>query len=540
MSFQKTKRTGKSVLRYMRPNILLLFSDQHKASVLGCEGHPDVATPHLDALARDGTRFSRAYCQDAICVPSRCSMLTGLYPRSFGSMDFRHMAGNHNDLAPYFAPTLWESDPMQKIFQDAGYATAAFGKRHLYEPCDTGWDTTASHLPDESPSDDYLGWIQGRGLSREAAEDWAAELGQGLDGTLIDGKTDQFAPLATRASRLPDDATMEAFTASRTRQFLRERSKDSQPFFCWSSFYRPHQPYTPLPRYWDRHDRTRWGRGTNAGDALFMPGTLREDPAKLPPFLRGWFHGRNRVWCLDQARQDEQLYRNYISAYYALVEEIDHHVGAILSDLDALGMAENTIVLVASDHGDFVGSHGMVEKCSAGHNVYEDTLRVPLIVRWPGKVREGAVRADLTELVDLYPTLIDLCQLPAPRQSLDGRSLARTLCNGEPVGRSYCVSENWAQATVITERFKLGHWKAPDDAGIHFDFREFGDMLFDLERDPGETRNIFSTVPEVLRVELMHLLAEWEEKHPLRRPTMPPGLRELLESILRGWTANPL
>lgn len=519
-----------------RPNVLLLFSDQHKASVMG--DHPDVATPHLDRLAAGGTQFSRAYCQDAVCVPSRCSLFSGLYPRTFGSFDFRHMKGCYNDLSPYYAPMLDGAAPIQQVFQQQGYATAAFGKRHMHEPCDRGWDVSASHLPDESPDDNYSLWVKGLGYGDEAARDWAAELGQGLDGTLIDGKKDQFALLATRESRLPAHATMEAFTAMRTRQFLEERSRDQQPFFCYSSFYRPHQPYTPLKKFWDRHDRSRWGKGTNAGDAIRMPSTLREDTALLPPMMRSWFDGKNRVWRLDLARENEQLYRDYVSAYYALVEEIDSHVGAILGDLADLGLADDTIVVYASDHGDFVGSHGMVEKCAGGHNVFEDTLRVPMIFRWPGQIRGNAVCEDLAELVDIYPSLLRLCGVSSPPQTLDGKSLADTLRQGTRIDREFCVSENWSQATVITKRYKLGHWRNPFDPAIHFDFRGFGDMLFDREEDPDETNNIFRLAPASLRSKLAGMLESWDGEHPFNPPAMPDKLRPMLEATFAACTKD--
>lgn len=517
-----------------RPNVLFLFSDQHKASVMGVENHPDVATPHLDQLAAGGTRFSRAYCQDGICVPSRCSLFSGLYPRTFGGFDFRSMDGFYNELAPYYSPVLDEASPIQENFQRQGYTTAAFGKRHLYEPCDRGWDALASHLPEESPDDNYSRWVNDLGFADAEARDWAAELGQGRDGTLINGKKDQFALMATRESRLPDHATMEAFTAMRTRRFLGERSRDRVPFFCFSSFYRPHQPYTPLKTFWDRHDRSRWGRGTNSGDAIQMPASLRGDPDGLPPLLKTWFEGRNRVFRLDLARQDEQLYRDFVSAYYALVEEIDSHIGSILGDLEDLGLADDTIVVYASDHGDFAGSHGMVEKCARGHNVYEDTLRVPLIFRWPGRIRENVVCGDLAELVDVYPTLLQLCGLSAPPQNLEGKSLADTLREGRGIDREFSVSENWVQATVITKRYKLGHWRKPADPSIHLDFRDCGDMLFDLQADPGETRNIFQNAPAAVRTRLAAHLDAWDAAHPLN----PPGVSNELRKQLEAHVAN--
>ena len=484
-----------------RPNVLFLFSDQHKASVMGYENHLDVSTPHLDQLALEGMHFRRAYCQDAICGPSRCSLFSGLYPRTLQCFD-------NSDKTPEMENVV----SMQKAFQDAGYVTAAFGKRHLAKACDDGWSVTASHSWGENPDDNYVKWINEKGYAEEFALDWAAEFGKTPRGSAVGEEEIPFALLATRQSALPDDMTMEAFTKTQTNTFLEERAKDEQPFFCWASFYRPHQPYTPLKKYWDRHDRSRWGSGTNNGDAISQPESLHQDVSELPPMLLSQFAGKNRVWRLDKAREDEQLYRDYISAYYALVEEIDACIGEVLSQLEQLGLAENTIVIYSADHGDFVGAHGMVEKCAQGHNVFEDTLRVPLIFKWPGHIASGVENRDLTELVDIYPTLLDFCDVTPPDQkhSLQGQSLVRTLTGNGVVQRDFTVSENWSQSTLITDRYKLGVWQEPAD-GRHRDFREFGHMLFDLENDPGEIENIYEQKVDI-RASLERQLMEWQRK----------------------------
>ena len=467
-----------------RPNVVFLFSDQHNADFLGCEGHPDVATPNLDRLGNEGTSLSRAYCQDAICAPSRCSLFSGLYPRTLGLLDNG-------------APTrvAREAVSLPSAFRNAGYRTAAFGKRHLSGGCDEGWDIAQSHMFAESPGEDYVSWIEAQGLGMAFASDWSAEFGCGPKGGAWHDTELPFAILGTRESHLPDDKTAEAFTAQRTVEFLRECAQTGEPFFCFSSFYRPHQPYTPLASYWSRHDRSRWGNGTNRGDAISRPETLAEPYESLPPLLRSQFEGENRVWRQDLARADEQYYRDYVSAYCALVEEIDVHVGTIVAELAALGMQDNTILVYTSDHGDFVGAHGMVEKCAMGHNVYEDTLRVPLMFRVPDGATQQR-RDELVELVDLYPTLLDLCSVDRPDTEfgLQGRSLASALAGG-PVDspRECIVTENWTQATVVTDRHKLGVWIDPGP-GYGADYRgQMSDLLFDREEDPYELHNLIHT-----------------------------------------------
>jgi arylsulfatase A-like enzyme len=195
---------------------------------------------------------------------------------------------------------------------------------------------------------------------------------------------------------------------------------------------------------------------------------------------------------------------------------VDHHIGRIMEALRGEGMAGDTIVLYAADHGDFVAGHGMIEKCALGHNVYEDTLRVPLIFSRPGQIREGQVCSGLAELVDLYPTLLDLAGLPRPSgYELAGRSLKSTLEKGAPTGRRAAISENWSQLTVITDRYKLGRWIEPPNA--KYDYRRHGDQLFDLVKDPLEVDSLFKDPGAgEIRAGLEKTANEWSARTPAR------------------------
>lgn len=480
-----------------QPNVLFLFPDQHRADVVGFEGHPDLETPSLDRLASDGTRFERAYCQDAVCEPSRCSLFSGLYPRTLGCL------GNDDR-----SRVMEEVVSLQASFRANGYATGAFGKRHLRLRCDEGWSHARGYGRDESDPC-YFDLIKEQGYGDEFARDWAAEWGPDQPGE--DNKPSA-APLSAQATRLPEGMTMEAYTRRESISFIREQVKAKRPFFCWSSFYRPHQPYTPLRRYYDRFDRSHWGLGARAGDGIAKPPAFDQPAQELPPVLRLRRGQREKPWCLQTAHEDERIFRDAIAAYYACIAEIDEHVGSILDELERLGILEDTIVIYTSDHGEFAGGHGMMEKMATGHNVYEDTLRVPLIVSWPGRIRMGQASSDLVELVDLYPTLLELCRFARPDSaySLAGRSLAAHLCEGVPVGRRYAISENWSQVSVISDRYKLGHWLDPC-IDPDSDFRSYGDMLFDREDGLHETRNRFADSGyELIVAELMAMYREWE------------------------------
>jgi arylsulfatase len=463
-----------------KPNVIILFSDQHHKNVMGYEGHPDVITPHLDKFASQSVIFERAYCTVGISAPSRTSLMTGLYPRTIGLLSNSERTSVMND-----AVTL------ATVFQKNNYRTYAFGKRHLYGGSDAGWDVHQGHLCDETPGNSYTEWVERNGYGKEFAMDWAAEFSKGTPCSQFANQKLPIADLGTRLSALPENMTMEAFTTQLTIKMIREHAKSKEPFFCWSTFYRPHQPYTPLKKYMDMYDFSNWGNGRINGSSIQKPASLYEPKENLPPMLQGIRNGENKVWNVNKAFENEQIWRYHIAAYYALVTEIDHCIGEILKALDESGIADETIVIYTSDHGDFVGNHGMVEKAAMGQNVYEDILNVPLIIRIPGNKQNGKRVAELVSLVDIYPTLVELLglEMPKVKHPVQGLSLANTITKGKTVKRKYVVSESWSQATVITKDFKLGMMIDPTEAMRKFDFRSFGDQFFVRKTDSLEVKN---------------------------------------------------
>ena len=463
-----------------KPNVIFLFSDQHAARAVGYEGNADAITPHLDRMAKEGVAYGRAYCQNAISVPSRNSLFTGLYPRKIGSLD------NSRPETSVMKAVI----PIQETFRCNGYSTYAFGKRHLSGKADEGWTLHRSHIASESPQDNYVSWVAAKGYSEVFGKDWAAEFGRFPSGNALANTPYPTAQMGTRISELPEKLTMEAYSALNTIEVIKEHGQTGTPFFCFTSFYRPHQPYTPLPIYMNCYNITNWGKGTVNNDGIVMPKTLRQPAQQLPPMLAALRNNESSIWCLGTAAKDEQLYRNYIGAYYALVQEIDYWVGEIFRALEENGLAENTIVIYSSDHGDFVGAHGMIEKAALGHNIYEETLRVPLIFWWSGHLKSGYRKEGIVELLDIYPTLVELTGIALPELvfPLQGLSLKNNLMKGESVKRTYSVSENWSQATIITQNEKLGIWIDP--APVTRDFRAFGNMLFNRVADPDEVNNL--------------------------------------------------
>ena len=460
-----------------KPNVLILFSDQHNKNVLGYEGHPDVITPNLDKLSKEAFLFDRAYCATGICAPSRSALLTGIYPRTLGILS--------NDEN---TQVMKDVKSMATILKNNGYSTYAFGKRHTKSAIDEGWDVKKSHLCEES-EDNYVTWVDSLGYGAQFANDWAAEFGKPPRCSHEIGDI-HTADLGTRISELPEGYTMEAYTAKNTIEVIKKHKDSNTPFFCWATFYRPHQPYTPLKKYMDMYDVSSWGEGTKLGSSIKQPASFYQDIESLPPFLQNQKNGGNKVWNMDKAAKDEQLWRNYIGAYYALVTEVDHYIGEIINELEKSGLKEETIIIYTTDHGDFVGNHGMVEKAAMGHNVYEDILNIPLIIKYPGK-NKGKKIYELVSQVDILPTILDILNIEEPKlkHDIQGKSLHALMQNGESLNRDYIVSESWSQAAIITKDYKLGKMLDPTNFRKNFDYRTFGDMFFNTKEDSLEIVN---------------------------------------------------
>lgn len=484
-----------------RPNVLLLFSDQHHAGAMGCAGHPIVKTPTIDRLAANGIHFNRAYCQDGICVPSRTSMMTGLYPRTTGCLD-----NPNNPVEPGRYIML------QKLFKLNGYSTGCFGKRHLPKnEMALDWDCSATTInPKLDPSDEnYHDWLKENGLYEKYLK--AA------------GKAIMDSNLFCRISELKAEQRDAAYTAEKTVAFLKKCKANNESFFCWASFHGPHHPYTPPKKWADMYNPVE----------MKLPPNVDEPIKNLPHELQGWRKNKKTPWNLGTAAENKDLYRTYLAYYYSQVTEVDHYMGVIIEQLNQMGLAQDTIIIYASDHGDFTAHHGMTEKCALGHNVYEDTLRVPLIISWPARLAKDVVCDSLVELLDLYPTLIDLLNLktPARMQNLAGISLKPALTNGMSLPRKYAFSENWSQLTVIGKRYKLGTWIDPGPLpkySTRDNRKRCRDMLFDLQDDPLETLNQIDNpkLTEVRR-ELHNAMQQWIAKTPAT------GRDKLVQSQLR-------
>ncbi len=420
--------------RTKRANLLFLCSDQHQAAASGCYGHHQALTPHIDEIAREGVRFDSAYCQSPVCVPSRGSIVTGNYPS-------RHGAKILQDPLPSDARTV------AHLFADHGYSTAAIGKMHFVdESRQHGFShriNNATHLAR---------------LTREEARAFSRDQGEG-------GGT------SGRPSSMPERLFRDTFYAEEAVRFL--RGHRDQPFCLWASFFMPHTPLVPHRKYWDAYG-----------------GTAIELPERSADALETGFHGhlvraKERGW---YQQTDDQL-RDAIRGYYGNLSQMDANVGRVVDTLRELGLDESTVVVYTSDHGEMAGAHRMWTK----HNMYEQSVRVPLVIRTPDRLGAGSAREHIVEQVDLLPTLAELCGLDVP-STIDGQSFAASVRGDRHTPREFAYSEYYFCRRVFTadnrfvgkppiimvrtDRWKLNYlsWERSE--------------LFDIQNDPGEFRNV--------------------------------------------------
>ena len=454
-----------------RPNLLVLMADDHAAYTLGVDGDRMGATPRLDQLARQGTYFARTFCVAPLCTPSRQSFLTGKYPHAVG------VTALDTPLDPRLLT-------MAAWLRSHGYATAAVGKMHFNNQDHHGFqqlvDTPAwqRHLRKHPPAD-LAHRVPWRPLQDPAAV-WL-NAGRHPSG-LIESD---------------EEATFLVDTACNYLHNHRD-----QPFFLTLSLHEPHAPFV-YPREW--HGRYHPAQfPVRAG----TPDDLANQPAIFSTLT-------------DDQKQGIQ------AAYYTSLAYADSQLGRVLDALEAEGLAENTLVVYWSDNGYMLGQHGRFEK----HVMFEEAVRVPLIVRWPGKLPPGRRVDRLLETIDVFPTLMTLLGLPIP-ETVQGRDLS-PLFRGEPEapGRTDVFSEYLSNEEVMirTERYKLVVC-----AGLHQRMDGYGTgrppagpsvRLYDLLKDPGETTDLSRDPEQKERVQAMlrTLIERFRTTWPKNR-RQPPAI----------------
>lgn len=474
-----------------RPNVLFICVDDLKP-LLGCYGEKGIRTPHIDRLAARGVVMDRAYCNQAVCAPSRNALLTGVRPTRAGIYDlgtnFRFAHSNAVTLPQYFMRHGYRAEALGKLFH------VGHGNREDA----ASW--SVPHWPANSIA--YVlprsGAGAAGGLTREEAlfANARADIGKLPRGA------------AYESADVPDDAYPDGKIATEAIARLRAaRAKPAEPFFLALGFLKPHLPFCAPKKYWDLYDR-----------ASFPLPALRSAPAGAPSYApTSWGELRQYQDMPTSGPVSDEQARTLIHGYHASVSFMDAQLGRVLDELDRLGLADNTIILLWGDHGWHLGDHGWWCK----HSNYEQANRIPLLIAAPGVTPAGkrASKA-LVESVDVYPTLVELAGLPAAEvpQELDGRSFAAVLRDPARAGEDHAFHVyprgGRLGRAVRTSRYRLVEWKAPGGAAETAEFE-----LYDYEQDPQETRNLAAEQPGLVRA-LRVLLATLPEAKPqiARRP----------------------
>ncbi len=450
-----------------RPNLLFIFSDQHARPVAGFSGDRLGVTPNLDRLATQGVVFDNAYCPSPICVPSRMSMLTTRHP-------YAQDCWTNDDFLASDRPT------MAHALGAAGYRPALVGRLHALGP-DQLHGYVEREVGDHSPN-----WIgiprHDMGVLTNTNEPERVSLDRAGPGRSV--------------YELKDRDVGAAAVQWLERAAARRRSGDTAPFALTVGLMLPHAPYVAAPA-----DYARFAGRVG-------PARVKR-PDKDHPWI-GWWRDNRRL--LDVPESDAIRAR---TAYYALTWRMDALIGSILQTLEATGLDRNTLIVYASDHGDHIGERGLWWK----HTFYDEAVKVPMILSWPGRLPQGERRQQVVNLVDLTATMLEALGAPALPNG-QGRSFldvarSRSARWVDETYAEYCTDEvpPWTGGMAVRQRMiRCGRWKLVYYHG-------YPPQLFDLDSDPDESRDLAGdpAQAEIRETLLGRVLADWDPEEIDRR-----------------------
>ncbi len=459
-----------------QPNVLLILVDDLKPT-LGCYGDATAKTPNIDRLAARGMRFDLAYCNQAVCAPSRFTLMLGSHSTSTGlyglGSHLRKLVPDAVTMPQFFAKHGWRTESLGKVFH-IGHGNEgdpeSFSMPHFK-------DKVIEYLDPAS--------TDGGKLTREEA-------------LFTNQKLDQIKSLprgaAFESPVAKEDDYADGRIAAETMKRLQNAKK---PFFIAAGFVRPHLPFSAPKKYWDMHDPAK----------LPMP-QFEEHPAGSPKVAQkrgGEIAAYKPVPEGPDPKFSPELKRQLIHGYYASTSFVDAQIGKVIDELDRLDLTEDTIIVLWGDHGFHLGDLGIWTK----HTNYEQANRIPLLFIAPGVAKPGSSTRQLAESVDVFPTLAELAGLPAPAgpQPMDGVSLVPVLKDPQARVRDHAFHaypKTKIGRAIRTERYRLVEWKKP---GAPAESAEL--ELYDYEIDPLETKNLAAQQPDVVK-QLRAMLS----KHP--------------------------
>ncbi len=521
-----------------RPNFLFIITDQHRADHLGCYGNEIVQTPHIDSLASNGTRFEKFYVANPLCMPNRASLMTGRMPSLHG-------------VRCNGTPLSERSRTYVQRLKEEGYRTALIGKSHLQNM--TGktpmWSPSSNDFSfDENgaPVQAYDWGLHGDAYENENPKNWLDDKHQvmtpfyGFDEVkLCSGHSDEVGgdyerwlleqredgnelrgeenaqpdnrittPQGWR-TKLPEELYPTTYIGEQCLDYLKNHTAvgGDQPFFLQASFPDPHHPFTPPGKYWDMYDPadmptpSSLGQG-NSSMELFLRDQLEKDEA-------------NRKTQMPYAVNEREA-REAMALTFGMITMIDDQIGRLLAGLEEMGLAENTVVIFTSDHGDYMGDHGLMLK---GPLHLHGMINVPFIWQDPG-IDEASVTRSLGQTTDISASILDRAGVK-PYYGIQGKSLMGDISGDDPLDRKALLIEDDRQRinlgftrfqslrSIVNDRYRLtvGHPDAPDE-------------LYDLKADPDEVNNLWDDegakeIKADLMDQLMRLIIEHQDPTPL-------------------------
>ena len=457
----------------MKPNILWIGLDQLRYDTLGCNGNTVCQTPNMDRLARRGVSFNRAYCPSSLCTPARGSMWTGRYA-------FHHGLLTNCDM--YHSPLKELPNPEMLLhprLQEIGYRCGFIGKWHVgVEKGQMDYGFEGMNVPGYGnirKDSGYLEYLEKNGLSYSISHP-------------IYSNPDKAGVMAGHWEG-PVESTPDAYLTERTLDLIDEYDASGDPFFLTCQYWDPHGPHFPSREYTGMHDRSKIEPWVN----------FKDDWTGKPEMVK-----RAHTDFYRALPKDWDSWREIVGLYYDMTCMVDAQIGRLLDRLEERGLADNTVIILTSDHGDMTGSHGAMNDKGL---MYEEAHRVPLSVSFPDKFSQGTRSDELVYNMDLFPTLLDL--LGMKDESLDGKSFLPVL-EGKALEQSreaiylefHGIRFLYSQRAIVTR----DGWKYVFTPGDK-------DECYNLNEDPGELRNLVET-PEAQEkvMALRELLTQEAEK----------------------------
>jgi choline-sulfatase len=423
-----------------QPHILLIITDQQRADTLGFLGQTPCRTPHIDRLAREGLAFDRALTPSPLCTPARAALFSGQYPHQVDMMS----NGNTLRAAPLLTQQL----------RARGYHTAYAGKWHLGDAVLPQWFDR--HVANDTES--YSAWCAQQGLP----DGWTFN-----DPAMRTHRTPSMSIPKTAVLEMDAEHTIDAWITDHAIELLRERPA-GRPFFLTCGYQGPHPPFKIPEPYYSMYDPRR----------IPEPPNFRPAPHKPRANTSSFYH---QLW--QDHGADWPAWQKSVAVYWGFVSMIDAQIGRLLAALEEAGVLDDTLVILTSDHGEFLGQHGLWHKMMP----YEEDLRVPLVLRYPQRIPAGRRSRAAASLVDIAPTILSVAGEAAPA-TMQGRDLSPAFTSGAAAQEDVCC---FAEHTPLGDWHQTVEWRLVTDRRFKYVWNQ-GDLdeFYDLQTDPYEVRNL--------------------------------------------------